>query len=274
MERSADRHQLTFVDVSLECGSGVIGLSPPGRSECPNTSVDGRQLPNPIDQHSTAAKDIQRTYTPTTKNDNLSIPSPFGITVYSSIADLCASPSPHPALWNESITHFIDGVPSPLRPGAWRRILLDQEIPDPDALFLLDGVTNGFKLVDPGADIDDYITENYYSASVTSKDKVDDIIQHEISQGKFSITDSKPQCVHALGAVQKSSGGIRNITDCSRPKGYSVNNYMKETFSYFVTNPWMMLWPSCSLVCLWQSPISLAPIELFPSGLQIGHFRA
>ena len=44
MERSADRHQLTVVDVSLECGSGVIELSPPGQSECPYTSVDGGQL--------------------------------------------------------------------------------------------------------------------------------------------------------------------------------------------------------------------------------------
>ena len=88
-------------------------------------------------------------------------------------------------------------------------------------------------MIDPGADIAEYEKENYYSAAVSSKEEMDYLIKSELSQGKFTISEDKPICVHALGAIQKSSGGIRNITDCSRPKGQSVNNYMCETFLTF-----------------------------------------
>ena len=156
-----------------------------------------------------------------------------GITINDCVSDLCARPTLYPALWDKSIPHMLAGVRSPLRPAPWRDMLFSSATADLDALFLLDGVINGFKLVDPGADIKDYITDNYYSAAITSQDEVNDIIVAELAQGKFSIVDSKPVCVHAIGAVPKSSGGIRNITDCSRPHGESVNNFMKETFSSF-----------------------------------------
>ena len=42
--------------------------------------------------------------------------------------------------------------------------------------------------------------------------------------------------VHALGAIPKPNGSVRHITDCSRPKHHSVNNYMKDTFSTFSFN--------------------------------------
>ena len=115
---------------------------------------------------------------------------------------------------------------------AWREMLLEGDV-DEDALFLLDGILTGFKLVDPYADIDDYSTDNYYSAAVTSKEALDIMILDEISQGKFTISPEKPKCVHAIGAIPKASGGIRNITDCSRPKGQSINCFMSETFSTF-----------------------------------------
>ena len=100
-------------------------------------------------------------------------------------------------------------------------------------MFLLDGIIHGFKLIDPGADLAEYEEGNYYSAAVSSKKEIDYLIKSELSQGKFAISEDKPICVHALGAIPKSSGGIRNITDCSRLKGQSVNNYMCETFSTF-----------------------------------------
>ena len=156
-----------------------------------------------------------------------------GITCFDSLEDLCTRPSYYPALWSRSDSHFIEGIYAPLRPCAWREMLIDGSHTDEDALFLLDGITNGFKLVDPGAHVSEYCTENYFSAAVTSQPQVDDIIRTEISQGKFTVTSSKPVCVHAMGAVPKSSGGIRNITDCSRPKGSSINSYMNETFSSF-----------------------------------------
>ena len=33
-----------------------------------------------------------------------------------------------------------------------------------------------------------------------------------------------------MGAVPKASGGIRNNTDCSRPKGSSINSFRNEFF--------------------------------------------
>ena len=47
------------------------------------------------------------------------------------------------------------------------------------------------------------------------------------------MVDRKPHCIHALGAVEKSSGGFRPITDASKPDWFSINNYMSETFQNF-----------------------------------------
>ena len=46
-----------------------------------------------------------------------------------------------------------------------------------------------------------------------------------------------PQCVHSLGAVKKSDGRLRPITDCSRPDGSSINNFMGTTFESLNYNP-------------------------------------
>ena len=153
------------------------------------------------------------------------------VTTYSTLEHLTAQPTLYPSLFSRDTVHYISDVYCQLRPCAWREMLLAND--DPDSLFILDGITMGFKLVDPRAEIQDYYSPNYYSAAVTSKEEVDQIIKSELSQGKFCIVHSKPTCVHAMGAIPKSSGGIRNITDCSKPKGFSINNYMKETVSTF-----------------------------------------
>ena len=43
----------------------------------------------------------------------------------------------------------------------------------------------------------------------------------------------KPVCIHALGAVPKSDGGIRPITDCSRPLGASINSHCEGLIKDF-----------------------------------------
>ncbi len=43
----------------------------------------------------------------------------------------------------------------------------------------------------------------------------------------------KPRCIHALGAVEKSNGKLRPITDCSMPGKKAINNYMDTTFRSF-----------------------------------------
>lgn len=42
-----------------------------------------------------------------------------------------------------------------------------------------------------------------------------------------------PQCIHALGAVRKTNGNLRPITDCRRPLNHSINNHMESTFLPF-----------------------------------------
>ena len=47
----------------------------------------------------------------------------------------------------------------------------------------------------------------------------------DLEEGRISEASSKTTCIHTLGAVPKSNGGYHTITDCSMPKGESVNNY-------------------------------------------------
>ena len=63
-----------------------------------------------------------------------------------------------------------------------------------------------------------------------------DLLSKELSEDKVSRVDSPPRCVHSLGAVVKSNGKLRPITDCSRPDGSAINNYMQSTFKSFSYN--------------------------------------
>ena len=108
---------------------------------------------------------------------------------------------------------------------------------DTDALFILDGVYNGFKVIDPTANIPIYECKNYNSCySSSNMVKMENILLKELNSDKISISAIKPDQIHALGAIPKPDGSIRHITDCSRPCKISVNNYMKDTFSRFSFN--------------------------------------
>ena len=76
-----------------------------------------------------------------------------------------------------------------------------------------------------------------YSSILTpdSSAQMSDLLDREVREGMVSITDSRPTCVHALGAKIKPDGSIRPITDCSRPPGRSVNDScasLYKTFKY------------------------------------------
>ena len=128
----------------------------------------------------------------------------------------------------------INDVYSPLRPAAWCNMLCYDEMWDEDALFILDGVYNGFAVVDKDADISTYCCSNYNSCFKDDNyNKMSSILKSELDSDKLSFAAASPHQVHALGAVPKPNGAVRHITDCSRPALSSVNNYMKETFSRF-----------------------------------------
>ena len=100
--------------------------------------------------------------------------------------------------------------------------------------YLLDGVTNGFAIVDHDSVITPYRCHNYGSVmSGQAFDYVNNLILNEIKLGKYVRAGTEPHCVHALGAVSKADGSYRPITDCKRPLGGSINNYMDETFHQF-----------------------------------------
>ena len=64
---------------------------------------------------------------------------------------------------------------------------------------------------------------------------MDDIIARELELEKLTVVEEIPDCVHALGAILKSDGGVPPVTDCRRPLGVSIKNYMNEVcreFSY------------------------------------------
>ena len=130
--------------------------------------------------------------------------------------------------------HYIDGVYSPLRPLDWYNMLFHDDVCDEDSLFILDGVYNGFKVVDHKADITPYFCSNYNSCFKDENyQKMSAILAGELLADKLSFTNSDLLQTHALGAIPKPDGSVRYITDCSRPAKSSVNNYMKETFSSF-----------------------------------------
>ena len=100
--------------------------------------------------------------------------------------------------------------------------------------YLLNGIQYGFSIVDSDVDIAPYRGTNYKSVLTGEAfDFVNDLILKEISEGKYIRAYTPSICVHALGAVPKQDGGFRPITDCKRPIGYSINNYMEETFQQF-----------------------------------------
>ena len=76
--------------------------------------------------------------------------------------------------------------------------------------------------------IEPYECENYSSAEEPlAKQKLDELLQQELYDGKISKSVRKPHCIHAYGAVpKKESNDFRPITDCSRPSGKSINNYI------------------------------------------------
>ena len=127
----------------------------------------------------------------------------------------------------------IEGVRSQLKPCRFAAIVfLSGREWASKYVDLVWAVTDGFPIVD--TEVNEYECENY--SSITSEPnslKMDSILKKELAEGMVSQVEIKPICIHALGAVPKSSGGIRHITDCSRPTGVSVNNHCSSVLNEF-----------------------------------------
>lgn len=129
--------------------------------------------------------------------------------------------------------HLIGGVPAQLHPPSWIRELRRFK-PSANLRFLLDGILYGFPIVDENVDITLYDCKNYKSAlEGPAFDFIDELFYKEIAENKIVHATEHPVCIHAIGAVPKGTDKFRPITDCRRPIGFSVNNFMKTTWKEF-----------------------------------------
>ena len=98
---------------------------------------------------------------------------------------------------------------------------------DPDREFILNGIRNGFDIVDPDSDISEVVCPNHPSARPDSPlyNKASAHVQTEIECGNYTICDTPPTIISPMAAIPKPDGGVRLIHDCSRPPGQSVNDY-------------------------------------------------
>ena len=136
--------------------------------------------------------------------------------------------------------HLIGDFPCQLKPCRAAQFLFGSSalpsIPYSDRDYLWRGLVKGFNIVDDSCD-SVYECQNYDSITEQqSYAEMTDLLLSELDCHKVVVSESKPRCVHALGAVRKSNGKLCPITDCSRPDGTSINNFMETTFCSFSYN--------------------------------------
>ena len=133
-----------------------------------------------------------------------------------------------------SRNHSLGGVQIQLNPCAFfAECFCHPNGIDEQASYIFQGIRDGFTIVDREFG-GSYFCSNYSSIlDVEFRSQMDDTIASELSEGKVSISVDRPRCVHALGAVKKGNGKLRPITDCRRPEGVSINNYMNTTCQEF-----------------------------------------
>lgn len=134
---------------------------------------------------------------------------------------------------DRSYVHQIGGINTSWNIPAWE-FELGMENDIPLRMYIDHSIRHGVLIVDQCADIPTYLCQNYLSAtSEPAFSFLDELIHQELTKNRLILSDSQPHCVHALGAVPKKGGGWRPITDCRRPLGLSINNYMVSTFKEF-----------------------------------------
>jgi hypothetical protein len=104
---------------------------------------------------------------------------------------------------------------------------------DPDFKFIINGIQNGFNIVDTDLSIEPCMCKNYKSTE-ENRLLVEDQINKEILKGRYIVTNSEPYVVSALGAIPKSATKIRLIHDLSRPSG-GVNRLAEDTAVVYPT---------------------------------------
>ena len=123
---------------------------------------------------------------------------------------------------NPNVERKLKPVPCKLRDhfSNWQKELVD----DFDKEFLLNGVLEGFHILENKTPEFEADMTNYESASVRCKKAVEDQINVEIKAGNYVIS--------SLGAIPKPNGSVRIIHDLSRPN-LGVNQFVIDSSCHY-----------------------------------------
>ena len=150
-----------------------------------------------------------------------------------------ASLSAEPELRNVSVPllsgELFDGVFVPVAKvtqclHVWREKLRG----DVNERYLLNGIANGFNIIDCPERPPSYDRRNYRSTAFENKAKVETRILEEVSKGNYIKTPIRPTYVSSLGAVPKDLDDVRLIHDLSRPNG-GINILAHDTSVVYTT---------------------------------------
>ena len=129
------------------------------------------------------------------------------------------------------------GIKVKLSPGLQLHVWEQELADDPDKEFLLQGIANGFDIIDDNVVISPVSAKNLPSARPSSElyEKSSKQILSEIEVGNYVVCESPPEIISPIAVIQKPDGDVRLIHDCSRPIGNAINDYYttdwKQKFS-------------------------------------------
>ena len=103
-----------------------------------------------------------------------------------------------------------------------------------DEDYILNGIKEGFDILEEKRPIFHAEMENYSSATVLYRDLVEKQLSKEIASGNYVLVDEKPAVVSSLGAIPKSNGSIRLIHDLSRPNE-GMNQFVDSSSVKYTT---------------------------------------
>ena len=86
---------------------------------------------------------------------------------------------------------------------------------------LMSSIVDGAKVMDGSEQKENisYDCRNYKSIfEGSNKSKLDKIIDSELSEGYLKIVNSKPDCIHSIGAVPKPDGGVKFVKSLAGKK--------------------------------------------------------
>ena len=128
----------------------------------------------------------------------------------------------NPSSWKKLNTPRLQS-PSGFSLAVWEEELENDECRD----FILNGLRNGFVIIDPDAYPAVVESENHISArpGSTSYKEATALVLKEIEIRHYKVVSDPPDIISPIAGILKPDGGVRLIHDCSRAEGLAFNDY-------------------------------------------------